>query len=233
MPRISIITVSFNARDALVRTMASVSAQDYADREYIVVDGASRDGTHDVLRHCDSQITRWVSEPDRGIYDAMNKGVGMATGDYCIFMNAGDLFASPTTLSEVVAEMNGSDVAYGDIVKNGRRKAALSPRNCHKMYYCHQAVLVRTEVLRAYPFDIRHRFSADFKQAKQLYLAGCTFQQLRVVVADYDTHGVSNTQRAAGLWDNIRVVREVDGVCDQLRFLPRLLFTYAMARLRQ
>lgn len=230
--KITVITVAYNAKEALRKTMQSIEEQDYTLLEYIIVDGGSADGTADMLKAYDGRLDKWVSEPDKGIYDAMNKGVNMASGDYCIFMNAGDCFAEPSAVSRAAGMFAGADVAYGDIMKNGKVKRSLSPRNCHKMYYCHQAAFTRTKCLKDTPFDIGHRFSADFKQAKQLYLAGKQFRQLDMVVADFDTSGISNVQRSKGLWDNIRVVQEVDSFAEKMRLLPRLLFTYWMCRLR-
>ncbi len=230
--KVTVITVAYNAKDALIKTMKSVDEQDYPNIEYIIVDGASSDGTASLLQSYTSKLDRWVSEPDKGIYDAMNKGVAMATGDYCIFMNAGDCFADKSTVRRAVEGCGNADVVYGDIIKDGQLKRALSPRNCHKMYYCHQAVFTRTDSLRDFPFDISHRFSADFKQAKQLYLAGKTFRQLNTAIAIFDTSGISNTQRSKGLLDNIRVICEVDSLIDKTRLLPRLIFTYFLCRLR-
>lgn len=230
---ITVVTVTYNALDALRRTMASVEAQNYHDIDYIVVDGASTDGTPDFLETCHSESLRWVSEPDGGIYDAMNKGIVMAKGGYCIFMNAGDVFVGPSVVSSVVAQMTGEeDVVYGDIMKNSQRIVAREPRNCHRMYYCHQSAFVRTDSLRAFPFDVKHRMSADFKQAKQLFLAGKRFRHVDLLVADFDTTGVSNTRRSDGLWDNITVIWEVDGLADKAKLLPRILFSYIMCKLR-
>ena len=84
--KITVITISFNAAARMAQTIKSVIQQDYPSYEYIVVDGASTDGTVEIIRQHEQHITKWVSEPDTGIYQAMNKGVAMATGDYCIFM---------------------------------------------------------------------------------------------------------------------------------------------------
>lgn len=230
--KVTVITVTYNAKDALEKTMHSIDVQDYTNLEYIVVDGGSLDGTTSLLNSYTGKLERWISEPDMGIYDAMNKGVAMATGDYCLFMNAGDCFAGPSVVSQVVKKFGGADVIYGDILKDGNLKKSLSPRNCHKMYYCHQAVFTRTNCLKEYPFDISHRFSADFKQAKQLYLAGKTFKQTNIVIAVFDTTGISNTQRSKGLLDNIRVICEVDSIQEKIRILPRILFSYWFCRLR-
>ncbi len=232
-PLVTVITVTFNARAALERTIRSVANQDYPRLEYIVIDGGSTDGTLETIKENEGNITQWVSESDQGIYDAMNKGVRMAHGEYCIFMNAGDTFVTPHTVSDFFSQLYApADVAYGDIIKNGILKPALPPRNCHKMYYCHQAVFTRTDCLRQYPFDTAHRYSADFKQSKQLFLAGKKFVHIPLPVADFDTHGVSNVHRSAGLWDNIRVVCETDRFADRCRFLPHLLLPWMMCKLR-
>ncbi len=230
--KVTVITVAFNACDALRKTMKSVDEQDYPNLEYIVVDGGSSDGTVSLLQSYTGKLDLWTSEPDKGIYDAMNKGVAMATGDYCIFMNAGDCFAGQSAVSSAVREFGNADVVYGDIMKNGILKKSLSPRNCHKMYYCHQAVFTRTSCLRDFPFDISHRFSADFKQSKQLFLAGKTFRQTDIPIAIFDTTGISNTQRSKGLRDNILVINEVDNLFAKARLLSHLLPTYWMCRLR-
>ncbi len=225
--KITVITVCYNAKTALKKTIDSVLSQDYQDIEYIIVDGLSTDGTAEFLSSHSSSF-RFISEKDNGLYDAMNKGVRMATGDYCIFMNAGDTFHSTDTVNRIVLQMENNDVVYGDIFKNGAVKRSLSPRNCHKMYYCHQAVFVRRSCLVEFPFDCSHRYSADFKQAKLLYLNDKRFKQTDIVVADYDTTGISNTNRKSALWDSISVIWETDSLLDKLRFIPRLLVPYIM-----
>lgn len=285
-PLITVITVAFNALEALKETAQSTWMQDYPNLEYIIVDGASKDGTKEWLREIEgteksgnngspgisehqnteaskyrnteaskprnieisnpqntktperkliaaSCPVRWISEPDKGIYDAMNKGAAMAKGEYCIFMNAGDTFVNEHVVSQLFAQAKAeADVIYGDIMKNGQLKGSLSPRNCHKMFYCHQAVFTRTACLREIPFDIKHRYSADFKQAKQLFLAGKNFQYINMPVANFDTQGVSNVHRSRGLWDNVKVVCEVDKFADKMRFLPHLVFPWLMCKLR-
>lgn len=231
-PLVTVITVCYNAREMLLRTMNSVWAQTYKHVEYVIVDGASTDGTLELLEEYGGQIDHWVSESDKGIYDAMNKGVSMAKGKWVIFMNAGDCFADNHVLENVFSVPRQADVIYGDVVKGGVVKKASSPRNAHRMFFCHQSVFVKIESLKAFPFDISHKMSADFKQMKQLWLAGKQFLQLDFPIADFDVQGVSNTNRAVGLWDNICVIREVDSCLEQLRLLPRLYFVWLSCRLR-
>ena len=273
---VTIITVCRNHAQKLERTIRSVESQTWQEKEYLVIDGASTDDTLDIIKAHEASITRWVSEPDQGIYDAMNKGVKMAQGEWVIFMNAGDTFAGDDTLQRVFGSPQDADVIYGDVIKEeggrwkeergkrkeergkwkeergkwkeergkrkeeggkkkeegGRIKKAEAPRNAHRMFYCHQSAFVRTSCLREYPFDIRHRMSADFKQVKQLYLSGKTFRQLDFPVANFDTQGVSNRNRSAGLYDNIQVIRETDSLWEQVRLLPRLYFTYLLCKIR-
>ena len=229
---VTIITVCRNHAQELERTIRSVESQTWQEREYLVIDGASTDDTLDVIKAHEASITRWVSEPDQGIYDAMNKGVRMAQGEWVIFMNAGDTFASDDTLQRVFGSPQNADVIYGDVIKGELVKKAEAPRNAHRMFYCHQSAFVRTRCLRKFPFDIRHRMSADFKQVKQLYLSGKTFLQLDFPVANFDTQGVSNKNRSAGLYDNIQVIRETDSLWEQMKLLPRLYFTYLLCKIR-
>lgn len=231
-PKITVVTVAYNACACLEKTIKSVLGQTYSNMEYIVIDGGSTDDTKSMLETYKCKIDILVSEPDKGIYDAMNKGVKLSAGDYCIFMNAGDVFVSGSVVAEVVAAGMMADVIYGDILKNGKVKRSLTPRNCHKMYFCHQAVFTRVSCMKEYPFDISHKMSADFKQFKQLYLAGKSFFYNHILITDYDTNGVSNTKRSKGLWDNISVICEVDSFSEKLRLLPRLLFAYIMCRIR-
>lgn len=229
---VTIITVCRNHAQELERTIRSVESQTWQEREYLVIDGASTDDTLDVIKAHETSITRWISEPDQGIYDAMNKGVRMARGEWVIFMNAGDTFASDDTLQRVFGSPQNADVIYGDVIKGELVKEAEAPRNAHRMFYCHQSAFVRTRCLREFPFDIRHRMSADFKQVKQLYLSGKTFLQLDFPVANFDTQGVSNKNRSAGLYDNIQVIRETDSLWEQMKLLPRLYFTYLLCKIR-
>ena len=164
-PLVTVITVCYNAREMLLRTMNSVWAQTYKHVEYVIVDGASTDGTLELLEEYGGRIDHWVSESDKGIYDAMNKGVSMAKGKWVIFMNAGDCFADNHVLENVFSVPRQADVIYGDVVKGGVVKKASSPRNAHRMFFCHQSVFVKIESLKAFPFDISHKMSADFVNA--------------------------------------------------------------------
>ncbi|MBR3619461.1 MAG: glycosyltransferase, partial [Bacteroidaceae bacterium] len=171
--KISIITVTYNAEATIERTLESVAMQTYPDIEHLVIDGASKDRTVEIARRYPHAIV--VSEPDKGLYDAMNKGLKRATGDYLCFLNAGDKLHSKDTLAHLIELVsNGSPVGvlYGDthIVDaqgNFLRSRRLTPpehltwRSFKAgMLVCHQAFYINRQI--AQPYDLTYRFSADF-----------------------------------------------------------------------
>lgn len=175
-PLISVITVTFNAAPVIGRTMESVNAQTFADYEHVIVDGASADGTVALIDRLAGPRTRVVSEPDRGLYDAMNKGLGLAKGEYVIFLNAGDTFAGADTLARyaAAAEEGGSpDVVYGQTVLVDNDGNVLGDRHLtaptnldvesfkQGMVVCHQAFMARRAI--APPYNLHFRFSADYE----------------------------------------------------------------------
>lgn len=231
-PKVTVVTVCFNVKEALLLTANNVFQQDYPSLEYIIVDGASTDGTVEALQNMGEKLNKWVSEPDKGIYDAMNKAVSMATGEWVIFLNAGDTFAENNVLKHIFEVPRQADVIYGDVVKGNFVKQAEPPHNAHRMYFCHQSCLTRKACLQDFPFDINHKMSADFKFFKQMWKARKQFLQLPFAIANFDTTGVSNTSRSKGLMDNIKVIKETDNFTDKFRFLPRLYLVYSICKLR-
>lgn len=172
-PLISIITVCYNAQNEIGATLESIKAQTFKEFEYIIVDGASKDDTLKVVERSGVVPAHIVRERDKGIYDAMNKGLKLATGKYLMFLNAGDSLYSPTTLQQIasVAKSN-PDVIYGDTAIVDSERKFLYPRkhrppvtlthNSFKngMLVCHQAFLPKRETAPMY--DMQYRFSADF-----------------------------------------------------------------------
>lgn len=117
LPKISVITVVYNDANGIKKTIDSVASLDYPNIEYIIIDGKSTDNTVDVIQDNNVIISKWVSEPDNGIYDAMNKGIGMSTGDWLIFMNAGDEFADKKAISYIIPYINDYDIIYGSMLR--------------------------------------------------------------------------------------------------------------------
>ena len=124
-PKVSIITVVYNGIEFLEETIKSVIAQTYPNIEYIIVDGGSKDGTLDIIKKYEAHISKWISEPDKGIYDAMNKGIDLATGDWQNFLNAGDSFVDNNVLEKIfTTNLENITLVYGDIIairENGQK----------------------------------------------------------------------------------------------------------------
>lgn len=237
-PDVTVVTVCFNAGKTILPTLQSVIGQKGVSKEYIIVDGASTDSTIDIVNRFSDDIDTIVSEPDNGIYDAMNKGARLARGRYVIFMNAADRFASEDTLAKLIAAARkDATVVYGDVIKpaadGGEKiKKAEPPHNSHRMFFCHQSAMTERSALLAHPFDTSHRLSADFKLFKQLIREGAVFQQVDFPVAKFDTGGISNVKRSDGLKDNLRVLRETDSLLTRIRLAPRLWIPMILCRLR-
>lgn len=189
--KISVVTVCYNAVDLIEATIESVAAQTYRDVEYIVIDGASKDGTKEVIERHSDKITHWVSEPDKGIYDAMNKGIEAATGDYIIFMNAGDRFAESNVIEKVVPSLGRHTVVTGHwrrCYSDGTKKKA-SPKALDafrlEMPICHQATFISLPYHKANPYDTSYRLSADYAFFYKAWKNGETFSYIDHVIADF------------------------------------------------
>ena len=197
-PWLSVLTVCRNAAPLLPGTLASLRAQQPAsDAEWVVVDGASTDGS--VAWLAGQQPDRWRSEPDAGIYDAMNKAVALAGGDWVFFLNAGDAFADAQVLADVaqaIAAQPQADIVFGDVLYVGaggvRRKRFhwVTPRRLLFGDLCHQAVFVRRSLFqRIGPFDASLRWNADFDWFIRAVRAGARLHYLHRDIARFDDAG--------------------------------------------
>jgi glycosyltransferase involved in cell wall biosynthesis len=171
-PKISIITVVFNGQSLIELTIKSVLEQTYKNVEYIVIDGASADGTLSIINRYKTQIEKIVSEKDKGIYDAMNKGISLATGEYILFLNAGDEFFEENTLENIFRSQADVDVYYGDTVVVNDQREVVSNRRLRPskdlnwkslqwgMVVCHQSFIIKRSLCNLY--DVSFKISADF-----------------------------------------------------------------------
>lgn len=241
----SIITCTYNAESVLQRTLDSVLEQTYSHVEHIIVDGASTDATLNMVEayRQKSDAEDWChevrvkSEPDRGLYDAMNKGVQRATGQYVLFLNAGDTFPSADTL-ELVAESVGEGeeppaVLYGDtdvVDDDGHflRHRRLSPprrltwRSFMKgMLVCHQAFYARTDLAKATPYDLHYRFSADVDWCIRIMRLArrrrLPMRNVGAVVVNFLDGGMTTTNHRASLKERFHVMAHHYG------FVPTVL----------
>lgn len=201
--KVTVITVVYNAVSKIEPTIQSVLGQRYPNIEYIVIDGGSTDGTLDIIDRYRSQIARVVSEKDDGIYDALNKGISLATGDWIGIMNAGDTFVSSDVIRSLFAENEGidSDVIYGDAIavdgdsihfcKASENIDDLKKGPCYR----HGASFVKNAVHKKYLFDVSKKdmleFALDYEQIYRMYRNGCSFRKISFPVVNYELRGVS------------------------------------------
>jgi glycosyltransferase involved in cell wall biosynthesis len=194
-PKITVVTVVYNAVKDIEKTIQSVTAQTCPNLEYIVIDGGSKDGTLDIIRRYDSRITVWLSEPDKGIYDAMNKAIDRATGDWINFMNAGDYFYSDDAISQLFAlpdeEYDGYAVIYGDTEFRLKTFSyvieAMNSQSDRFMPFSHQAAFTRIEYAKKNRYDTRYRIAADTEFFLKLTRQGLLFTRIPVIVASYNS----------------------------------------------
>ena len=214
----SIITINYNNKDGLKKTIESVINQSYKDFEYIIIDGGSTDGSVDVIRQYADKINYWVSEPDKGIYNAMNKGIMQAHGEFLNFMNSGDCFYNNQTL-ERVSQIPDVGIIIGRSITSTNE--IIAPHDPVTLYnICiyginHQAVFYKKDFCKKYMYDESLKYVSDFKLCIQcLIIDNCSYKITDEIIATYDTTGISSC-------NPIKVDQERDIVLQQL-FPPRL-----------
>lgn len=193
--KVSVVTVCFNSAKTIEQTIQSILGQNYGNLEYIVIDGGSTDGTVDIIKKYEKDIGYWVSEPDHGIYDAMNKGIAKATGDIIGFMNSDDWYAEGAI--SAIAEAFGqtdADIVYGNIilVDNGTtsfRSSLPLYRILRGMVFCHQAAFVKTTLMKENPFDVSYRIVADYVFFLEMYLQRKRFFPIDTTIAFFRAGG--------------------------------------------
>lgn len=212
--KISIVTICFNAVKDLEKTIRSVKAQTYDNIEYIIVDGGSKDGTLDVIRCNNDCISKYISEHDKGIYDAMNKGIDLATGEWIIFMNAGDLFYKNDVVEKLMSKDYSPNTAivYGDVELDFGKVGKLikSLRRIDKdsvaTELCHQAVMTRADVLKQIKYDMSFRIMADLNSFVTIYNNGYSFEYVPIIFATFEvTGGISSTKPLKSFKEMCRV----------------------------
>lgn len=236
--KFSIITVCYNCESLIEKTMQSLLQQDYPDYEYIVVDGSSKDETFQLVQEYKRQFKQItaISEPDDGIYDAMNKGTQIAKGDYVFFLNAGDRLLNRHVLSQVAEQIErqpDAGVYYGTILRGGKMETYPSRITRFYLIYlermiCHQAMFIKRVLMQQYPYDTQFSICADREWLirmikKRIFLV----YMPKICVGEYDTSGVSSQYiRCAA--DSKRVVAYHGGsvavaFVEAKRFVGRLL----------
>lgn len=234
----SIVTITYNADNVLGKTVDSVFSQTYPHVEHVIIDGASTDETLQVAQDymqrsyaaSNGHEIRIVSEPDNGLYDAMNKGLRQVSGDYVLFLNAGDFFPDSEVLSNIARNVGLEGVSreklpvvlYGntDIVDNDgrflRHRRLQPPANLswrsfrHGMLVCHQAFYARLDIAKTVPYDCRYRFSADvdwcIRIMKEAEIRHLPLLNLHLVVANYTEEGQSTIHHRESLNERYQIM---------------------------
>ena len=222
----SVITINYNNSLGLKQTIESVTCQTNKDFEFIIIDGGSTDGSVDVIKEYENQITYWVSEKDYGIYNAINKGIVKAHGNYSIFMNSGDIFYDNNVLEKIAAINRDPDIIVGKVSKDNSDTIISPPPNGNfTMYHLysganpHQGSFIRTALLQKYPYDENLKISADWKFFVQtLFLENCSIYYTNEHIAKYDTSGISSS--------NPQLMRKEKEEYLKTIFPPRVLADY-------
>ena len=225
-PKFSIITITYNAAPVIKPTLDSVIAQTYTNYEYILVDGGSKDDTVAIAKASGIQFAHIISERDKGIYDAMNKGMALATGDYLCFLNAGDAFHAPGTLQAVVDAIAGEkelpDVLYGETAEvddnrnfvRMRRLQAPKELNWRSfkagMLVCHQAFYARREIAPMY--DLKYRLSADVDWCIKVMKRAKKMVNVNATVVDYLQNGISLQYHRKSLMERFDIMSKHYGL---------------------
>ena len=241
MEKVSVITVVFNDVKHIKDTMESFFSQTYENKEYIVIDGGSTDGTKEIIECYADRLAYWCSEPDGGIYDAMNKGISHATGDWINFLNCGDRFCADDTIEKVMDYSNGStvDVIYGNSISdNGiqlNRQEASNDIDLlkYEAIYRHGCSFIKAKTQRSFPYDTskinKYGFALDYDSIYRMYHTGCVFKKVSIDVQIYQAEGVSANYFKSLLY-NFRITTQYGEKIKKLRFFLRRLLSHLVKR---
>lgn len=236
MPLISIVTVCYNAQQFIEKTIQSIINQTFKDLEYIIIDGGSKDKTLKIIKKYESKISKIISEPDNGLYDAMNKGIKKANGKYILFINAGDAFHSPTTLQEVFNKCQQGDVIYGDTlitdynwaIKGKRRlrpPKKLKFKDFSKgMLVSHQAFIAKKELAELY--DTNYKYSADFDWTIKILKKAKTICNASVPIAHFMEGGQTSKTIIPGLKERFIIMKKHYGLSKTIFMHFFILFRF-------
>ena len=218
-PLISIVTVCYNAGATIKNTLESVLQQTFNDYEYIIVDGASKDNTIEIVKNYETKFRekniemKIISEKDHGIYDAMNKGTRLCKGEWILILNADDSMADADVLSDVFNDntFNEYDIVYGNCyrIKNNKKKLDSVDRNIDELkiwkFFCHQSCFTRRCVFNEIEFDDKFKICADYDFFLRAYIEGYRFKYFNRVICNYSLDGKSNERYYDTILENYKV----------------------------
>ncbi|RZK58634.1 MAG: glycosyltransferase [Pedobacter sp.] len=221
-PKLSVITIVYNNAKDIERTMLSVLNQTYSNIEYIVIDGASNDGTVDIIDKYKNRLAIVVSEQDRGIYDAMNKGLALATGDYILFMNSGDEIYAPETVTAIFESAPAGDIYYGETEMYDENWKSLGQRR-HRapehfdwhsfkfgMNVSHQAIYIKRSLTE--PYDLQYKYSSDIDWIIKAAKKSSNIVNTHLYVAKYLVGGMSKKKHLESLTERFKILSHYYGL---------------------
>ena len=211
---ITVVTVCYNSQDTIEETMKSVLSQTYEDKEYLIIDGDSSDGTMDIVRRYENnKCVRAISEPDKGLYDAMNKSLCMAKGDYIIFLNSGDIFCDENVLQDMNSYLT-KDIVFGNVIRRTHKGDIVEKYpGKHKLFWLllqgkmvsHQVLFTKTEIMRKYGFDETYKITADFN-----FLVRAVHDKCSLNYVDRNVSFMENREGISVRPENLNIMRAED-----------------------
>jgi glycosyltransferase involved in cell wall biosynthesis len=210
--KISIVIVSLNTKFFFLKTIKSIISQSYKNKEIIVVDGNSTDGTTEIITKMKKNFSKIIIEKDKGIYDAMNKGSHLATGEWIMFLNSGDTFYNNQVLANIFKKSFGNkDIVYGDTLVKQKNIKYLVPssiflKTTSIMPFCHQSAIVKTDIVKKNKFSLKYKYSSDFDFFLRCFAKKKIFHGSNLTIATVLAQGLSDNSRQKVYSENIKIL---------------------------
>lgn len=226
LPKLSVITIVYNNVKDIERTMLSILNQTYSNIEYIVIDGASNDGTLEIIKQYEHRIAKLISEKDKGIYDAMNKGLALATGDYVLFMNSGDEIYELETVEKIFATAPNADIYYGETEMYDENWNSLGRRRHqapehftwesfkYGMSISHQAIYIKRSLTE--PYNLQYKYSADIDWIIKITKKASSIVNTHLYVAKYLVGGMSKKKHRESLKERFQIFSHYYGLVSNI-----------------
>ena len=214
--KVSIVTINYNNLEGLKRTYESIACQTYKNYEWIVIDGGSNDGSEKFLEEHSDEMSFWCSEKDKGVYNAQNKGTSHASGEYVIYMNSGDTFFDTNVLEDIFLGYQTEDILYGDwtqVFQDGTERKMEPSQNVDYMFFltnniCHQAMFIKTSLLKESPYDESYRLYADWAKWSEFSYKGKRFKYYHRPICKFMMGGMSGENEENNAKERARVKKE-------------------------
>jgi glycosyltransferase involved in cell wall biosynthesis len=237
---ITVVTVVYNAEDLIEETIQSITNQTlFEEVEYIVIDGNSKDNTLEIINRYKDKIDILVSEPDKGIYDAMNKAIGLASGEWINFMNAGDTFTSNSVLEKTFSnDVENYDFIYGKhIWMTESQKVLVDTRPLNLMWqricFCHQSLFSRTVLMKEKPFDLSYKIVCDYENYFSRYMERKKFLKVDFPIAVFMAGGFSDINFFKRTRERYSVVKKYKNDLEVKRYYINIIVHYYLSKIKK